>query len=253
MAEVPDRLNETLRLSIRRHTYESVKVLALYWKDGHRGYQNEGREVTNMFTNEFQYPAEQFAIPSSNASQHRDCSGREERGIALDSYYGGHVDKNDDKHERQERRSSVWAGHSTGEPTPQWFRIQDQLDDLKVSNTDVFLLLDCRFAAQAARAHEALGGRFEILAASTRGMETPSPGDTSFTTILLSEIRKTLNNEDLIDVKDLHGRICNPRSHLWATPVHISLRAGQRPIRLQPLAQTSRSELIRKYVDADDK
>jgi hypothetical protein len=85
------------------------------------------------------------------------------------------------------------------------------------------------------------------------GMETPAPGDTSFTTILLKEIKSQLETTDSVVVKDLHGLISNRRSQLWATPVHTTLRAGQRPIRLQPLSQLSRSGVIKDDVDVDTK
>ncbi|KAI1360146.1 hypothetical protein F5Y08DRAFT_55348 [Xylaria arbuscula] len=167
-------------------------------------------------------------------------------------HYGGHGDRDDNIHQGQEKRS-VWAAHRDGDPTLQWYRIQDQLDDLKTHDTDILLLLDCCFAAQAARAHNTLGGRFEILAASAMGMETPPPGNTSFTAILLKEIIRQLQTKDYIVVKDLHGLLMKRRSQLWATPVHTALRAEQRPIRLEPLSQLSRSGVMKEDVDVDTK
>ncbi|GAW19539.1 hypothetical protein ANO14919_090270 [Xylariales sp. No.14919] len=264
MADLPERLNKSLDLSLRRRTYESVKVVALYWEDGHQGYKDEGRAVASTFNRVFQYPTEEFAIPSSNTYAHvlgfmtrvllEIGTAAEETKAAslLIIHYGGHGDRDDNIHQGQEKRS-VWAAHRAGEPTLQWYRVQDQLDDLKSRNTDILLLLDCCFAAQAARAHADLGGRFEILAASAMGMETPAPGNTSFTAILLNEIVQQLETEDSIVVKDLHGLICNRRSQLWATPVHISVKAGQRSIRLQPLSELSRSQALKDQGDVADK
>ncbi|KAI8625883.1 hypothetical protein F5Y19DRAFT_240196 [Xylariaceae sp. FL1651] len=262
MADLPDRLNQSLHLSLRRRTYESVKVIVLYWEDGHQGYQDEGRAVAETFKAAFQYSTEEFAIPSSNSYAHvlglmtrvllelGTATEKTKAASLLIVHYGGHGDRDDNKHQGQEKRS-VWAAHREGDPTLQWYRIQDQLDDLKTQDTDILLILDCCFAAQAARAHKTFGGRFEILAASAMGMETPAPGDTSFTAILLKEITSQLQMNGSIVVKDLHGIIVNRKSELWATPVHTTLRAGQRPIRLEPLSQLSQSSVVKDHAEMD--
>ncbi|KAI0198129.1 hypothetical protein F4808DRAFT_463157 [Astrocystis sublimbata] len=250
MADVPDRLNKSLQHSIRRRTYEFVKVIALYWDAGHQGYKDEGRAVTDMFRTKFRYQTQEFPIPSFNSYTHvmglmtrvllEIGSAAEKTNAAslLIVHYGGHGDEDADRHQGQERRS-VWAAQGNGGPTLQWYQIQDQLDDLKTHDTDILLLLDCCYAGQAARDHKNWGGRFEILAASAMGMKTPEPGDTSFTAILLKELERQLETKESIVVKDLHGILSNRKAQLWATPVHTSLREGQRPIQLQPISQSS--------------
>jgi hypothetical protein len=70
MADLPERLNQSLHFSMRRSTYGSIKVVALYWEDGHQGYKDEGKAVADAFKTAFQYPTEEFAIPSSNSYTH---------------------------------------------------------------------------------------------------------------------------------------------------------------------------------------
>ncbi|KAK6080564.1 hypothetical protein SCUP234_05110 [Seiridium cupressi] len=262
MTDVSDRLHETLRLSIRRSIYGIVKVLALYWEDAHHGYHDEARAVAAMFKNSFQYPSETYAIPSSNgysrvlgllSQTFLDIgTAAQDSNVAslLIIHYGGHGDRDDDRHKDQERRS-VWAAHIIGEPTLQWFRIQDQFDALNTAGTDVLLILDCCYAAQAARAHEASRARFEILAASAMGVATPPPGNTSFTSILIRETLELLKSEDSVVVRDLCSRLTHRKAQLHATPVHVAPEAGQRPIKLQPLSHIARTELTKNDFEAD--
>ncbi|KAI0547663.1 hypothetical protein F4679DRAFT_586334 [Xylaria curta] len=194
MADVPDRLNQSLHLSLRRRTYESVKVVALYWEDGHQGYKNEGKAVVETFKASFQYSTEEFAIPSTHSYAHvlglmtrvlleiGTTTEKTKAASLLIVHYGGHGDRDDDRHQGQEKRS-VWAA-----------------------------------------ARQTFGGRFEILAASAMGMETPAPGDTSFTAILLKEITSQLQTKDSI---------------------------VSRPIRLEPLSQPSQSSVIKDHPEMD--
>ncbi len=77
------------------------------------------------------------------------------------------------------------------------------------SDADILLLLDCCYAAQAARATEGGSGRLEILAASSYGNE--DPGSRSFTRILLNEMRDAVARDGFVDIKDLHGHLCGRR------------------------------------------
>lgn len=113
------------------------------------------------------------------------------------------------------------------------------------TDTDILLLLDCYYAAQAARARGRSSGKFEILAAAAMGVMTLAPGDMSFTSVLLAEIRSIVDSEGVVDVKDLHGRLCGRQKRLFATPVHIYLKSGQQSIRLHPLSQLP-SEPVQK-------
>ena len=67
------------------------------------------------------------------------------------------------------------------------------------------------------------------------GMKTPAPGDTSFTNILLQEMRQCLDTDGFIDVKDLHGRLCRREANLFATPFYMALKPRHPSIKLYPL------------------
>jgi hypothetical protein len=124
--------------------------------------------------------------------------------------------------------------HIDGEPTLEWYKIQDQI---RASETDILLLLDCCYAAQAARHRERTKGKFEILAAAAMGVETPAPGVNSFTSILLREIASAVDSgQEFVNVKDIHGQLCTRQQKLYATPVHVCLKPASHTIRLAPLA-----------------
>ncbi|KAI0182215.1 hypothetical protein EV127DRAFT_73258 [Xylaria flabelliformis] len=244
------QLTERLQSSIHRRAYGGIQVLVLYWEDGHEGYRKEGEAVRQMFEDDFGYPTKEFPIPTNKGySQLLQLitSSLDDIGTAANEqnapslliiHYGGHGDADDDKHGGQERRS-VWAAHQEGEPVLKWYMIQDQFDDLKTSDTHILLLLDCCFAAQAGRARNNSHGRLDIMAASAMGMKTPAPGDTSFTNILLREIRRTIKEEGSVDMAYLHGQMCNRKVDLWATPIYMTLKKDKGPIRLQPLPKTA--------------
>ncbi|KAJ2992671.1 hypothetical protein NUW58_g2092 [Xylaria curta] len=262
MADVTDRLNESLQLSMRRSTYASVKVLALYWQDGHQGYKNEAQAVVDLFRHSFQYSAEEFAIPSSNSYNHvlglmtnrllelGEAAANARAASLLIIHYGGHGDRDNDKHQGQEKRS-VWAAHREGDPTLPWYLIQDQFDNLRNEDTHILLILDCCYAGQAARQREIWKTRIEILAASAMGMETPPPGNTSFTDILLREIKRQLETCDSIVVKEFYTLLSHRQSQLWAQPVYISLKPREPPIRLQPLSQASHMVVTKRRSGMD--
>ncbi|KAK6222689.1 hypothetical protein LQW54_000870 [Pestalotiopsis sp. IQ-011] len=114
-----------------------------------------------------------------------------------------------------------------------------QLREIKTSSTDILIILDCCFAAQAGRSRDEYAGRVEVLAASAMGMETPRPGPQSFTSILITEMTKALKEQGYVDVRALHGSMCDRKTQLWATPVHMSLHSTEDPIRLRPLLETT--------------
>ncbi|KAI1085137.1 hypothetical protein F5B20DRAFT_575601 [Whalleya microplaca] len=245
-----DQLNERLESSIRRRAYESIQVLVLCWEDGHKGYREEGQAAREMFENDFGYPTREFPIPTNNSygqllqlitrslNDIGTAANEKRASSLLIVHYGGHGDADDDKHGGQERRS-VWAAHQEGEPVLKWYMIQDQFDYIKTSDTDILLLLDCCFAAQAGRARDSSHGRLEIMAASAMGMKTPAPGNTSFTNILLREIRRTIKDGGSVDMRHLHGQMCHRKVDLWATPIYMTLKGGKGTMQLHPLPKST--------------
>lgn len=84
-----------------------------------------------------------------------------------------------------------------------------------------------------------------MLAAAAMGVETPPPGDTSFTSIFLQEVQKTIAFEGSVKIKDLHGQLSKRQQELCATPVHFSLKKGRLSIVLKPLLISTVEEDVR--------
>jgi hypothetical protein len=124
--------------------------------------------------------------------------------------------------------------HAVGEPTLEWFRIQD---DIMNADADILLFLDCCFAAQAGRERVRRPGRVELLAAAAMGMKTPLPGERSFTRALIKEIRSFMQRDFSVTIADLHRRLVAREANLLATPVYITLVPRQRTMRLLPLPE----------------
>ncbi|KAJ4387290.1 hypothetical protein N0V93_007879 [Gnomoniopsis smithogilvyi] len=129
-------------------------------------------------------------------------------------------------------RQILFQRHNHGDPVLKWYEIQEQISH---SDTDILLLLDCCYAAQAARDRQHGKGGLEVLAAAAMGVKTRGAGIKSFTSILLREMRLAVEKDGFVSPKDLHGQLCNRKQDLVATPVHISLKPGRHPLRLMPL------------------
>jgi hypothetical protein len=120
--EWDSHINRQLKLSSRSRAYACVKVLILYWEESDDGFKSEGRALGELFQNRelFNFAVEEFAIPTSNSylQLHNfvtkallDLSSwaDEKRGASLlIIHYGGHSDRNDDRHAGEEKKS-VWA------------------------------------------------------------------------------------------------------------------------------------------------
>lgn len=90
-----------------------------------------------------------------------------------------------------------------GGPTLSWWKTQQLLYD---ASGDVLTILDCCSAALASKGDK-LGAKFEILGASAKGFRTPEPGKSSFTTILIKHIRKSLKKTQQVNARSLHGEL----------------------------------------------
>jgi len=109
-------VNETLQSSIQRRDSTKAQVLVLYWDDGEEGFKEEARAVRTLFEQVFHYPVSEFAIPTTNSYFALLASVAEALALAHDQagtslfiiHYGGHGDRDDDKHKGEERRA-VWA------------------------------------------------------------------------------------------------------------------------------------------------
>jgi hypothetical protein len=103
----------------------------------------------------------------------------------------------------------------------------------------MLLLFDCCFAAQAGRAHQKRPTRIELLAAAAMGVETPMPGNKSFTMALVRELDAGFKKEQRILVSDLHRRLVSREAELWATPFYVKLGREQSSISLERLADST--------------
>jgi hypothetical protein len=86
-----------------------------------------------------------------------------------------------------------------GGPSLIWSQIQSSCFD---AVGDVLLILDCCHATLLTKGQK-LGGRFEVLAACAKGLETPVPGPQSFTSAML----KVLSGE-IIEKGITAERLC---------------------------------------------
>lgn len=99
--------------------------------------------------------------------------------------------------------------HKEGGPILSWWKAQQLLYD---AVGDVLVVLDCCNAALVVEG-EKDEGKFEILGASAKGIRTPEPGKSSFTTILIKHIKRSLNSGKDINVRGIHGELLR-KSHL---------------------------------------
>lgn len=119
--DMDQTLNYRLLSLIHGRHYEKIHALVLYWQDGHPSYRIEAQLVTRLLRDDFQYFVVEFPIPSSNSyaelmqliSRTLIDIGASTATQRLSSslliiHYGGHGDKDDDRHAGQERRA-VWA------------------------------------------------------------------------------------------------------------------------------------------------
>lgn len=89
-----------------------------------------------------------------------------------------------------------------GGPTLIWSDIQSSCFD---AVGDVLLILDCCHATLLKKGHK-IDGRFEVLAACAKGLETPLPGEGSFTWALLKVLSGELLKQG-ITANKLRGLI----------------------------------------------
>ena len=104
-------------------------------------------------------------------------------------------------------------------------------------NAEVLLLLDCCFAAQAARAkpNRAIPANVELLTACAMNVKTILPGPHSFTTQLIKFLKVSLKDSGSATISDIANTLARRDSGYKYTPVHFSgLRDGKSTICLEP-------------------
>ena len=221
--------------------YSSAGLLTFHWEktdENLRGVRQEAEEVRKFFSNPLHYDVKNFEIPLEGShmavlkTATDFISKYDSPNKLVIIYYGGHGDPNSDKAQGQERRS-VWAAFNQGGPTVEWYSIQDALK----TQADILVILDCCYAAQSGRGREATQ-QVELLAACGVGEIAPEPGENSFTSILLRELRNHLDSHGSVTISQVHKAIMSRMSGYGhsQTPVHVELARGvNKGILLAPL------------------
>ncbi|KAL9614267.1 MAG: hypothetical protein Q9167_001223 [Letrouitia subvulpina] len=234
-----------------RNEYKSVSVLALYWEQAdHPGFQQEARSLGALFSKRFHYDVDYFPIPSANSHVELDTRINlllKQRGHLdhlLIIYYGGHGDPNNDI---GDEKLAVWAAQARGGPDVKWSIIQPKFAEVKA---EVLLLLDCCFAAQAARANQnrAIPSNVELFAACAMGVKTILPGPHSFTTYLIKFLEDSLSTSSSVKISDLAILIASRKSGYKNTPQHFSgLGGGKSTICLEPFNANPITDITTKH------
>lgn len=204
--------------------YEDVMVLILYWKDGdHPGFKAEAGQLQQLFKKTFGYSVYCFEIPSEDPffaldgflcdSLRRPKSGRSLTIV----HYGGHGDADP----VDDRRRCVWAANDAHGPTLKWSDMQPKLGHAK---GDVLLLLDCCYAAQAARSAErVIPTNVELIAACGVGRQTWAPGRRSFTTAFIKTVTEMTKDASSIRISDVFHHLSSGKANRDESPIFLPL------------------------------
>jgi hypothetical protein len=125
-------------------------------------------------------------------------------------------------------------------PLVKWYDIQQLFCE---ANFEVLLLLDCCYAAQAARGNNgSQTGIVELLAAAGDKAETPGPGPKSFTVAMIKKMEDHLRQHGQIMISKLHTDLAHRKADLYTTPIHVFLRqnASGRSITLENMKKIRR-------------
>lgn len=232
----------------RENDYDKVHVLLLHWqKSDLSGFKAEAFALEKLFSERFQYRVLHWEIPPDNSQLLLDAkianflaSLIEPRSLGI-IHYGGHGDADEDSPIRERR--SVWASHGDKDElhgsTLSWSKIQDKLGEVEA---DVFLILDCCFAAQTMRNRgRVVPPNVELLAACAMRLGTPGPATKqSFTMALIRELQLALDGSKPVVVKELYSLLARQDSRLLQTPIYHPQQSNK-SIRLDPLTRGPRN------------
>ncbi|CAN9458410.1 unnamed protein product [Alternaria alternata] len=202
-----------------RLEYDDVNVILIFWKDDDL---NTGEELTNLrklFGLDLSFHvAASYPLPSDGTQQARLQSeianfikiyALNKRSLSI-IYYTGHC--------REVKGEAEWTAKRKGGPSLIWSHIQSSCFD---ALGDVLLILDCCHATLLTKGQK-LGGRFEVLAACAKGLETPVPGPQSFTAALLEVLSK-----ETVEKGITAERLCaRMEEHTRETPFWKAMGSG---------------------------
>jgi hypothetical protein len=109
------------------------------------------------------------------------------------------------------------------------------------------MLLDCCYAAQAARYRD--DRLIELLAASGVNKRTPPAGSYSFTSTIMRAMSRMLKQRECLTVRELYTRLSRQVEQdekVYETPVHICLTGRDESITLRPRKQATELEETRE-------
>lgn len=126
---------------------------------------------------------------------------------------------------------------SDDSPSLKWSNIQKKME---LHTSEVILLLDCCYAAQAARDYQArrrspIPPNVELFAACGMGEKTVRPGPWSFTSLLIAEFRKQLDESKFVIVATAHKNMASKQSQLGQSAVYFPLDKKKSTMRLEPI------------------
>ncbi|KAF2495502.1 hypothetical protein BU16DRAFT_618292 [Lophium mytilinum] len=229
-----------------KNDYDSIQVLLLYWEESDEpGFLTEALRLKKLFEELLKFRVHQFAIPTRDSHLALDAAIAQfltrlesppKRSLAI-VHYGGHGDQ-DFLASKDRRRRAVWAAQSEDGPTLDWYEIQPKLVHAR---GDVLLLLDCCYAAQAARgaSDRTVPPNVELQASCAMGCQAASPGQDSFTTAWIKEVEDSLKAKGHARIADIHHQLARADRCLLQTPLYFPLGGRRETIRLEPLISIS--------------
>ncbi|KAL8748207.1 MAG: hypothetical protein Q9190_000026 [Brigantiaea leucoxantha] len=219
-----------------QYPYSAVYVLLLRWADDDLGVQTEMSRLGALLEHKFRFDVEEWYIPSTSSTRalqtklYNFQNAHQVENELLIVYYGGHG-------EADRRGRSIWRANSKNDsPSLPWSSLQPLLE---TAVPHVLIILDCCFAANAAR-DTSEGTTKELLAACGRENPTLGVGDRSFTSALIEELQSFGNMP--FTVAMLHMRLVSVRWRLAFTPIYALLSEhGGHSITIRPFPENDQS------------
>lgn len=212
-----DHLNRAAKSALPRlsRRYANTFVLLLRWEDDDLGTEREINELEYVLQHIYHYHTERHLIPSYDSTNQLEYTlndfrrAHDNESNLLILYYGGHGSLESHK-DRPSR--SIWRANITGDSSLVWSDPQGVLERAK---SDAVFILDCCFAATAARC----AGSKEGLWACCSDVTTTGVNDNSFTRNLIEELKSL--SASRFDVTMLHARLMKrygrPGPHMLLT------------------------------------
>lgn len=195
----------------RRHS--GTFVLLLQWKDDDLGTETEVNDLEEVFRDVYHYNTERYLIPSHNSAHQLEYKLNDFRRAydngtnLLILYYGGHGFLD---HGRPSR--SFWQANLNSGARLLWSDLQGVLER---AHSDVVFILDCCFAATAARCAASKEGLWACNSEAT----TTGVNDNSFTRNLIQELNLLATSR--FNIAMLHARLMKryrkPGPHMLLT------------------------------------